>query len=528
MCLHFFSGLQSNSMPCSPPKMENNHQSSPILQDFSAGLVVFLVALPLCLGIALASGAPLISGLVAGVVGGIVVSLLSGSEVSVSGPAAGLAVIVLDSLHTLGSFQIFAVAVILSGAFQVAFCLLRLGFIADYIPMAVIQGMLSAIGLVIIFKQIPHTLGRDLDFLGSFSFVGFKNQTNTFFDIIDAVGSISVAAVMISILSLLILLYWDLLLEKICLPFKIPASLVAIVSGTMLNEAFGIFWPEFTLTAGSGHLVDLGGIEQGILGSLIFPDYLAVSNFTVWKIAIVIALVGSVESLLSVEAADKLDRHHRISNPNQELFAQGVGNITSGILGGLPVTSVVVRSTANIYAGSKGRYSAFFHGIFLLLAILLVPGWLSRIPLAALASVLLVVGYKLINLKLIFRMWSLGLYQFIPFAFTIIAIMFSDLLTGVALGVALGVFFVLRESHQDAFTLVNQDDHYMIRFNKEVSFLNKSELKEKLSKIPPNSYLIIDGTKSTKVEFDIKDVLRDFRKMAKFRNIRLEYRHIHF
>lgn len=508
--------------------MENNHHSSPIFQDFSAGLVVFLVALPLCLGIALASGAPLISGLVAGVVGGIVVSLLSGSEVSVSGPAAGLAVIVLDSLHTLGSFQIFAVAVILSGLFQLLFSVLRLGFIADYIPMSVIQGMLSAIGLVIIFKQIPHALGRDLDFLGSFSFVGVKNQTNTFFDIIDAFGSISISALLISVSCLLILVYWDSAMETFRITMKVPASLVAIISGTMINEGFSVFLPELTLTKAAGHLVDLGGVEHGILGSLIFPDYFAINNYLVWKIAVVIALVGSVESLLSVEASDKLDRHHRISNPNQELFAQGVGNITSGILGGLPVTSVVVRSTANIYAGSKSRYSAFFHGIFLLLAILLVPGWLSRIPLAALAAVLLVVGYKLINLKLIYRMWALGLYQFIPFVFTIVAIMFSDLLTGVALGVALGVFFVLRESHQDAFTLVNQDDHYMIRFNKEVSFLNKSELKEKLSKIPPNSFLIIDGTKSTKVEFDIKDVLRDFRKMAKFRNIRLEYRHIHF
>ncbi len=504
-----------------------NYQN--LKHDIPSGLVVSLVALPLCLGIALASGAPLISGLVAGIIGGLVVALISGSAVSVSGPAAGLSVIVLDAIHTLGTFEAVAIAVLISGVLQLIFSSMHLGFIADYIPMSVIQGMLSAIGLVIIFKQIPHALGRDKDFEGSLSFFGTSGDSNTFHDIYSAISSYSLTALCISISCLLIIGYWETLTSKISkIISKIPATLVAIIAGTAINELLGIYYPELKLKVEGEHLVNVGNPNDSLFSKVLAPDYKALYNLTTWKIGLLIAVVGSVETLLSIEAADKLDKHHRISNPNQELLAQGVGNIISGIFCGLPITSVVVRTTANIYAGARSRYSAFFHGLFLLLSVMFVPALLNKIPLSALAAILIMVGYKLINLKVLMRMWALGYYQFIPFIFTIIAIMFTDLLTGVALGLTLGLFFVLRETHHAAFTVVNQEDLYLIRFNKDVSFLNKSELKDKLAKIPARSHLILDGTKAICIDNDIKDVLRDFRKNAKYKEISLEYRHMHF
>lgn len=495
--------------------------------DLPAGLVVFLVALPLCLGIALASGAPLISGIVGGVIGGIIVSLLSGSEVSVSGPAAGLSVIVIDSITKLGAFEIFLAAVVIAGIIQLIFAALRFGFLADYIPISVIQGMLAAIGLVIMLKQIPHALGRNKNYHGSFSFFDLSKGSNTFGDIILSFYSFSTVALIISVLSVLIIIYWERIITKICAPIaKIPASLIAIIIGTLINEITGVIYPELKLTFDGGHLVHVGGTDGNILHSLPKISLESFNNLSTWKIGLLIAFVGSIETLLSIEAADKLDRHHRISNPNQELLAQGVGNICSGFCGGLPLTSVVVRTSANIYAGSKSRYSAFFHGVFLLVSVLLIPNLLNRIPLSALAAILIMVGYKLVNPKLIKKMWALGYYQFTPFIITIIAVVFSDLLTGVFLGFVLGVFFVLRESHKDAFDFSEGNGHYLIQINKDVSFINKAELKDKLSQIPENAHVVIDGKKAKSIEYDIKDTLRDFQKNSKFKHITLELKHI--
>ena len=339
-----------------------------IRKDLAAGLAVFLVALPLCLGIALASGAPLLSGLYAGIVGGIVVSIFSGSQVSVSGPAAGLTVIVLNAINSLGDFQAFLSAVVLSGLIQICFSFLRFGFIADYVPTAVIQGMLAAIGLVIILKQIPHALGSDYDYNGDFSFKSVTTHQNSFDEIYTAVSSIHPGAVIICLVSLAILLFWD----KIKLPTKaIPSSLIVVVSGILINQYFKSSHPAFYLSHSAGHLVNLP--LSSVQHAFVFPTFFSLLEINVVITAITIAIVASLESLLSIEASDKLDPYKRISDPNKELFAQGVGNVCSGLIGGLPVTSVVVRTSANIYSGSKSWLSSFFHGLFILLALVYIP-----------------------------------------------------------------------------------------------------------------------------------------------------------
>ncbi len=494
---------------------------SSIKNDFQAGLVVFLVALPLCLGIALASGAPLLSGLLAGIVGGIVVSIFSGSEVSVSGPAAGLTVIVLAAISYLGDFQSFLVAVVLAGVLQICFSFFKLGGIANYVPIAVIEGMLAAIGLVIILKQIPHALGSDFDYNGDFSFTSITTEKNTFTEIASAFGTIEPGAVIITTLSFLILFFWS----KSKLPIKsIPASLIVVISGIALNESFKIYLPAYYLSHNGDHLVNLPNLS--FKENFTPPNFTSLFDYKVIQIAITIALVASLESLLSIEASDKLDPYKRISNPNKELFAQGLGNIVSGLIGGLPITSVVVRTSANINAGSKTWKSSFFHGILLLSSLVFIPDLFNRIPLSALAVILIAVGYKLCNPNYFERMYKLGHIQFIPFIITTSSILLTDLLTGVFIGLLVGLFFVLKSTHHAAFILVNQENLYLLRFNKEVTFLNKSELKSTLRKVPSNSSLIIDGIDALCIDHDIKDVLRDYKDMAQFNNIKLEIKHI--
>jgi MFS superfamily sulfate permease-like transporter len=508
--------------------MANKHITLPVLtsagRDIPAGIVVFLVALPLCLGIALASGAPLFSGVIAGVVGGLVVSVLSGSELSVSGPAAGLAVIVASSIASLGSFEVFTVAVVLSGLLQIVFGALRAGMIGDYIPNGVIKGMLAAIGIVIVLKQIPHALGYDTDYLGDEAF-NQPDQLNTFTAVLEAFSHPSSAAIVISAVSLFVLLLWERpFMKRMAWTGIIPAPLVVVIAGVLINEAFGIWRPEWQLRS-TEHLVNLpvASSPAEFLGMFSLPDFGYVSNAEVWVVAVTIALIGSVETLLCIEATDKLDPEKRISDTNRELRAQGVGNAISGLLGGLPITSVIVRSSANVYAGARTRLSSFIHGLIMILAVAFLASALNLIPLAALASILLVVGYKLSSRKIIVEMWERGVTEFIPFMITVVAIVFTDLLTGIGIGLLAGVFFVIRSNHHAAITMVRDEDNFLMRFSKDMSFVNKAALKRTLRRIPDNACVIVDGTKSLYVDGDIYETLREFETAASFRGISIEY-----
>ncbi len=508
--------------------MIRDHLTIPNLEsarrDVPAGIVVFLVALPLCLGIALASGAPLFSGIIAGAVGGIVISLLSGSELSVSGPAAGLAVIVASSIETLGSFEVFTVAVVLSGFIQLGFGVLRGGVVGDFIPNGVIKGMLAAIGIVIVLKQIPHALGFDTDYIGDEAFQQ-PDQLNTFTSIIEAFSHPSTAALIISAVSLFLLLLWEQsFMKRMAWTSIIPAPLVVVIAGVVLNESFGLWAPDIQLIS-TDHLVTLpvAASPAEFLGMFSLPDFRAVLELEVWIVAVTIALVGSVETLLCIEATDKLDPEKRISDTNRELRAQGVGNSLSGLLGGLPVTSVIVRSSANVYSGARTRLSSFIHGVILLFAVALLASVLNLIPLAALASILLVVGYKLASRKVIMDMWSRGPSEFIPFAITIIAIVFTDLLTGIGIGLLAGILFVVRSNYHAAITLVREGDNFLMRFSKDMSFVNKSALKRVLRGLPDNAFLIVDGTKSLYVDGDIYETMTEFETAASFRGIKIEY-----
>jgi MFS superfamily sulfate permease-like transporter len=511
--------------------MQNRHFTLPTLEsagrDIPAGIVVFLVALPLCLGIALASGAPLFSGVIAGVVAGIVVSLLSGSELSVSGPAAGLAVIVTVAIQDLGGFATFTVAVVLAGLIQIGLGSIRAGVIGDYVPNSVIKGMLAAIGIVIILKQIPHALGDDRDYLGDEAFRQ-PDQLNTFTEMLASFSAPSPGAIAISLFALTLLILWERpFVKKQWWAGIVPAPLLVVIFGTLLNEAFAVLLPAWQLVS-TEHLVTLpvASSPAEFLGLFTLPDFRAATRSDVWIVALTIALVGSIETLLCIEATDQIDPEKRISDTNRELRAQGVGNALSGLLGGLPITSVIVRSSANVYAGGRTRLAAFVHGLAMLVAVTLLASLLNRIPLAALASILLMVGYKLASHKIAMEMWAKGWTQFVPFLVTVVAIVFSDLLTGIAVGLLTGVFFVIQSNHRSAITIVSDGECWLMRFNKDMSFVNKAELKRRLRKLPDRSRLIMDGTKALYVDGDIYETLREFEISAAFRGISLEYRNI--
>lgn len=492
--------------------------------DASSGLVVFLVALPLCLGIALASGAPLFAGILAGIVGGTVVAALSGSEVSVSGPAAGLAVIVATAIQQLGSFPVFQACVVVAGAMQLVFCALRFGSIANFVPSSVLKGMLAGIGLVIILKQIPHAVGRDSDYEGDFSFLERAGE-NTFTDIVKALYASNGEAILISLSCLLLILAWETKwMRQFRLTTVFPGALAAVLLGTALNEGFRAMFPDFYLRAEDGHLVALPVVDsaEGLLKLFSWPDFSALGRGDVWTTALTLAVVASLETLLSLEAADKLDPYRRMSSPNRELLAQGAGNLVSGMVGGLPITSVVVRTSANVYAGGRTRMSAIFHGLLLLLAVLLIPRWLNHVPLSCLAAILILVGYKLCKPKLFATMYNAGYAQFLPFIATVLGVVFIDLLKGVLLGLAVGLYFVLRANHHKATTVVNDGELYLLRFNKDMSFLNRADLKQQLAQIPDGAQLLIDGHHATFVDTDIDDVIADFLENARHRRIKVE------
>ena len=499
-----------------------------VRKDVPAGIVVFLVALPLCLGIALASGAPLFAGIIAGIVGGVVISLLSGSELSVSGPAAGLAVIVLAAIEELGSFSTFAVAVVLAGLIQLGFGLGRAGLLGDFVPNSVIKGMLAAIGVVIILKQIPHALVNDRDYLGDQAFFQ-PDEMNTLTEILASLADPHAGAIAVCALGLAILLLWERpFIKERTWSTLLPGPLVCVVAGTLLNEAFGLWLPGWQLTAAREQLVELpiSSSFSEFFGMFTPPDWGQALRLDVWIVAGTLAVVGSIETLLCIEATDKLDPEKRISDTNRELRAQGVGNAVSGLLGGLPITSVIVRSSANVYAGARTRLSSFIHGSILMVAAALLPPLLNRLPLASLAAVLLVVGYKLASRDVMIGMWRQGWAQFAPFAVTLVSIVLTDLLRGIFIGLLSSILVVMRTNHHAAVTVVDSENHWLLRFNKDVSFVNKAELKRVLRSIPDGAYVIIDGTRALYLDRDIYETIEEFEAGAAFRNIEVEYHNV--
>ncbi|MBM3885909.1 MAG: SulP family inorganic anion transporter, partial [Gemmatimonadetes bacterium] len=441
--------------------------------DFPASIVVFLVALPLCLGIALASGAPLFAGVIAGVIGGLVVAPISGSALMVSGPAAGLTAIVLAAIAQLGDYRAFLVAVVLAGGLQLALAAARAGIIGYYFPSSVIKGMLSAIGIVLILKQFPHAVGYDADAMGNESFRQTSEGT-TFSALGDALATLQHGAVVVSLLALVILFLWPKTpLAKVKL---LPAPLVAVLLGVTLNALFATVAPSLVID--SSHLVALPIPTNGAEWAAQFttPLWSALTNPAVWRIAVTLGIVASLETLLSLEATEKMDPYKREAPPNRELVAQGVGNIASGLLGGLPLTGVIVRSAANVGAGARTRWSAILHAVLLALAVVTIPVLLNRIPLAALAAILLHTGWKLAHPQIGRALWRQGLSQFVPYAATIVVVLVTDLLVGIAVGMTVGIFFLLRDMLKaPPFTEVSPKGAVLRRFELHpyVNFLNK-------------------------------------------------------
>lgn len=495
--------------------------------DIPAGIVVFLVALPLCLGIALASAPDhIFSGILAGIIGGLIVPLISRSPLSVSGPAAGLIAIVITGIETLGGFEAFLVAVMLGGILQIIMGLLKAGTVAHFFPTSVIKGMLAAIGIILILKQFPHAVGYDVEAF-DFNFQATETE-NTFTLFLHSLQHIQWGAVLISLVSLLILIFWGR--TKLKDLNWLPSALVVVIVGTLINELFKIVAPELVLHGGEeGHLVNLPEISgiTGFFGTLTFPDFSVLSNPQVYVTALTIGLVASVESLLSVEAVDKLDPHKRNSPLNRELLAQGTANTIAGLIGGLPVTTVIVRSSANVASGGQTRMSALAHGVFLFISVITIGSLLNRIPIASLASILLLIGYKLARPALFKQMRAGGMNQFIPFVVTIVAVVATDLLKGIAIGTLVGIFFTMRDNFQTAISVKKEKGSVLIKFNKDVSFLNKAILRQVLDKIKYGTNVIIDGTKAEFVDNDIKEMIAEYKIRAyDCCNIKLDIREV--
>lgn len=494
--------------------------------DLPASIVVFFVALPLCLGIALASGAPLFSGLIAGIIGGIVVGALSGSSIGVSGPAAGLAAIVLTAIGTLGGYENFLVAVVLGGVIQVLFGVLKAGVIGYYFPSSVIKGMLTGIGIIIILKQIPHFFGYDTDPEGDFAFFQVDGK-NTFSEILETINNISPGATLVAVIGLSILILWDKVLSKKGRVFK-------LIQGPLVAVAVGIIFyiltkNSATLSISGDHLVSVPIPEDinSFIAQFSFPNFGVIGNPEIWITAFTIALVASLETLLCVEATDKLDPEKRVTPTNRELLAQGTGNIISGMIGGLPITQVIVRSSANIQSGGKSKASAIIHGFFLLISVILIPTLLNMIPLSVLAAILFIVGYKLAKPALFKKMYDMGWKQFIPFTVTVVGIVFTDLLVGIGLGLAVGIVVILVKSYQNSHFLHiedKSDGKHKIKMTlaEEVTFFNKGAILKELDGLPEDSYLELDVSKTRFLDNDIIEILQDFSEKAKNRNINIK------
>ena len=488
--------------------------------DIPSGIIVFLVAVPLCLGIALASGAPLFSGIIAGIVGGIVVGIFSGSNLGVSGPAAGLAVIVLGAIEDLGGYEIFLLAVIIGGVIQLILGFLRAGFLSMFVPSSVIKGMLTAIGITIFLKQIPHAFGYDKDPEGDMSFNQIDGE-NTFSELINMLDYISYNALIITIISLGIFLLWEMYLMKKYKVFKIiQAPLVVVILGIALNS----FFKGSSLEITESHLVNLpiANDLSTFVSFFTIPDFSKLlTNFDIYKVGLVIAIVASLETLLSVEAGDKLDPKKRTTPKSRELKAQGVGNILSGLIGGLPITQVIVRTSVNVQSGGKTKMSIIIHGLLILSSVLIFPNILNMIPLSSLAAILLVTGYKMSKPQLFKDMYRLGKYQFIPFIITIVGIIFTDLLVGILIGIAFGVFNVLKANYRTSVLDIvkNKDKDITIFLPESVSFLNKGAICRTLESIPSGYKVIVDGRRSKKIDYDIVETILEFKKKALNNNV---------
>ncbi len=487
--------------------------------NLSASIVILLVALPLCVGIALASGAPVFSGIIAGIIGGIVVGQLSGSQLSVSGPAAGLTIVVSSMLLRLGSYETFLLAVLIAGLFQILFGFLKAGIIGDYIPNAVIKGMLAAIGIILMMKQIPHLIGYDADFEGDETFLQ-SDQNNTITTILTAANSVTPMAVLIGSVSIVLLVLWEKIRKKDqdWIHF-VPGPLIVVFISIALNKYGSVILNMPILE--EKHLVALPvakNVEQ-FVSFFTFPNFSAINNVQVWLAGLTLAIIASLETLLGIEAVDKLDPLKRISPSNRELKAQGIGNIVSGLVGGLPITSVIVRSSANVSAGGKTKQASIFHGFLLLICVAFIPALLNWIPLSAIAAILIVTGYKLAKVSLFKEFYSKGLPQFIPFCITIIAILFSDLLVGISIGLIVSTVFIIRSNFKSSILMVSDKNQYLIRFRKDISFLNKPIIKEKLESLPANSQVVIDIKKADFIDKDVIDEINDFLCHAHLKNI---------
>jgi MFS superfamily sulfate permease-like transporter len=498
--------------------------SATLKADLPASVVVFLVAVPLCLGIALASGAPMFSGIIAGVVGGIVVGALSGSALGVSGPAAGLAVIVLSAITTLGSFETFLLAVVLAGVLQLVMGFARAGIIGYYFPSSVIKGMLTGIGLTIILKQLPHAVGYDADPEGNLDFAQ-ANGENTVSAIGQMFSYLQPGALLVAIIALALLVLWE---QPVVKRFKaslwIQGPLVAVVTGVVLNEVFKATGSGLVIAP--SHLVQIpiaeGGFD-GFLALFTLPDFTQLNNPAVYTAAVTLAVVASIETLLCVEATDKLDTHKRVTPTDRELKAQGVGNVISGLIGGLPLTQVIVRSSANIQSGAQTKLSAILHGVLLLVAVVSIPALMNRIPLAVLAAVLITVGYKLAKPALFRSMYAQGPFQFVPFMVTVVGILATDLLIGIGLGLGVAIFFILLNNYNNPF-FVDRDsgDAVRIVLSEDVSFLNRAAIMRALGSVPAGAKVVIDASRSMNVDHDVYEIIKDFEQRAAVENIDLE------
>lgn len=495
-----------------------------IRHDLPAGISVSLVALPLCLGIALASGAPLYAGLLSGIIGGLVVSLISGSQLAVSGPAAGLATVVAASIISLGDYKVFLLAVMIAGLFQILLGLLKLGAISNYFPSSVIKGMLAAIGIILISKQIPLAIGYDQPDFWTSGFLKLFRPDNFLGTFDNFNHHVTRGTILITVISLIILI----LLQQ---PFAkklriIPAPLFIVIIGILTNIVFTKLTSNLSLKE-----TQLVKIPSNIFASITFPDFSKLfSTAEIWKDGLIIGLLASLETLLCIEAIDKLDKANRITPVNRELIAQGIGNMICGLLGAIPLTAVVVRGAANVDAGARTKLSAFTHGLFLLLEVLLVPFVLNKIPYASLAAILLVTGYNLTKPKLFRNMWSLGWKQFLPFLITIVAILLTDLLIGVSIGLLISIYFIIQNNFKTEYkftkTIHLGIETYYIKLNTNVTFLNKVKLRKALDEIPEYSVLTIDGSESNFIDYDILEIISEFHNKAHNKHIELHLKGI--
>lgn len=493
--------------------------------DLPASIVVFLVAVPLCLGIALASGAPLFSGIIAGIVGGIVVGAFSGSQLGVSGPAAGLAVIVLVAIQDLGSFEVFLLAVFLAGIVQVILGFAKAGIIGYYFPSSVIKGMLAGIGVIIILKQIPHAFGYDKDYEGSLSFAQ-PDGHNTFSELMYMMEAITPGALVIALISMAILVLWER-------PFMKKIAIFKLVQGPLVVVAVGIlfsliFSGHATLSLAQEHMVNIPVADSlsGFFGQFTFPDFSQIFNPAIYMTAVTIAVVASLETLLCLEATDKLDPQKRVTPANQELKAQGIGNMISGLIGGLPITQVIVRSSTNIQSGGQTKMSAILHGMLLLLCAAAIPHVLNLIPLASLAAILFLVGYKLAKPVLFKQMYNLGWSHFIPFIVTIVGIVLTDLLVGIGLGLTVAIFFVLYNNYKKPYLFKESEykagEPIRLELAEDVTFLHKANILKTLSQMPEDSKVIIDASRSINIDQDVIEIIEDFEANAHYRSITVE------